>query len=46
MPFQYTRPRIKSTTPAFKSSNNKVKIIIYKKKALIRAHAFPKPAIF
>lgn len=43
---QYTKPRTNRTTPALQGPNNQIAVIMHDKKALVRAHAFPKPLIF
>lgn len=43
---QYTKPRTNRTTPALQGPNNQIAVIMHDKKALVRAHAFPKPPIF
>lgn len=43
---KYTQPRQHHTTPALKGPNNEVAITLQAKEALVRAHAFPKPAGF
>ena len=43
---KYTKPRINRIIPALKSPHDKVTVIMYEKKALVRGNAFPKPPKF
>lgn len=40
---KYTKPQATSTTPVLKRPNNELAVTMQAKKALVRAHVFPKP---